>query len=103
MRLWRGVLIGVGALALAGAGALTYKHFNEPQFPTPLPTVSQTLRAPLTTPTAKVFVGSINSNKYHYPSCTAAKRISLANEVWFNSSADARSHHYVPCQICKPP
>lgn len=51
----------------------------------------------------KVFVGSIKSDKYHYPSCSAAKRIKPENEIWFSSSADARAHGYVPCGICHPP
>jgi len=52
---------------------------------------------------ADVFVGSIKSDKYHYPSCSAAKRIKPENEIWFSSSEDARSHGYVPCKICNPP
>lgn len=50
-----------------------------------------------------VFVGSIKSDKYHYPSCAAAKRIKPSNEIWFSSSQDARSHGYVPCGLCNPP
>lgn len=50
-----------------------------------------------------VFVGSIKSDKYHYPSCSAAGRIKPENEIWFYSSADARAHGYVPCGICHPP
>ncbi len=50
-----------------------------------------------------VFVGSIKSDKYHYPSCTWAKRIKPENEIWFTSSADARAHGYVPCGVCHPP
>ena len=50
-----------------------------------------------------VFVGSIKSEKYHYPSCNAAKKIKPENEIWFTSSADARAHGYVPCGICSPP
>ena len=49
------------------------------------------------------FVGSINSDKYHYPSCTWAKRISPDNEVWFSSSEDARAKGYIPCKVCNPP
>lgn len=52
---------------------------------------------------AAVFVGSIKSDKYHYPSCSAAKRIKPENEIWFSSSEDARAHGYVPCGICHPP
>lgn len=50
-----------------------------------------------------VFVGSIKSDKYHYPSCRAAQKIKPENEIWFTSSADARAHGYMPCGICNPP
>lgn len=49
------------------------------------------------------FVGSSKSDKYHYPSCSAAKRIKPANLITFSSSADARAQGYVPCGICNPP
>jgi hypothetical protein len=49
------------------------------------------------------FVGSKKSDKYHYPSCSSAKRISPANLVTFSSSADARSKGYTPCGACRPP
>lgn len=51
----------------------------------------------------KVFIGSIKSDKYHYPSCGSAKNIHPENEIWFSSSEDARSHGYVPCGRCSPP
>lgn len=51
----------------------------------------------------KVFIGSIKSDKYHYPSCGSAKNIHPENEIWFSSSEDARSHGYVPCGRCHPP
>ncbi len=64
--------------------------------------------APATTPAVSAssngpFVGSSKSNKYHYPSCSAAKKIAAANLVTFASSAEARASGYVPCGICKPP
>jgi len=49
------------------------------------------------------FVGSSKSDKYHFPSCSAAKKIKSANLVTFSSSADARAQGYVPCGICHPP
>jgi len=48
------------------------------------------------------FVGSAKSDKYHYPSCSAVKKIKSANLVTFSSSADARAQGYVPCGICHP-
>ena len=68
--------------------------------------VHQTLdHAPYTVSesSGKVFVGSIKSNKYHYPSCPSAKSIHPENEIWFSSSEDARAHGYVPCGRCHPP
>lgn len=49
------------------------------------------------------FVGSSKSDKYHYPSCSAAKKIKPANLVTFFSSAAAQAQGYVPCGICHPP
>ncbi len=49
------------------------------------------------------FVGSAKSDKYHYPSCSAAQRIKSSNLVTFSSSEEARASGYVPCQICHPP
>lgn len=49
------------------------------------------------------FVGSAKSNKYHYPSCQWAQKISPSNEVWFSGSQDARNQGYVPCKVCSPP
>ena len=49
------------------------------------------------------YVGSTESNKYHYPSCRWAKKILPKNEIWFSSSEDARSKGYVPCGTCHPP
>jgi hypothetical protein len=48
------------------------------------------------------YVGSINSDKYHYPSCRWAKKIKPENEIWFKDKEDARAHGYVPCKVCKP-
>jgi hypothetical protein len=49
------------------------------------------------------FVGSTESNKYHYPSCRWAEKILPENEIWFSSSEDARAQGYVACKVCKPP
>lgn len=48
------------------------------------------------------FVGSIDSNKYHYPTCRFAKKILPENEIWFNSTEDAKAQGYEPCGTCKP-
>lgn len=49
------------------------------------------------------FVGSVKSDKYHYPSCRWAEKINPSNEIWFSSPEDARAHGYVPCKVCSPP
>jgi hypothetical protein len=49
------------------------------------------------------FVGSVNSDVYHYPSCTYASRIKPENRIWFADVADALNHGYRPCKVCNPP
>jgi hypothetical protein len=49
------------------------------------------------------YVGSANSNKYHYPDCKWAKKISPKNLITFKTVQEAMKAGYVPCKICKPP
>ena len=49
------------------------------------------------------FVGSKNSDVYHYPWCASAKRIKSSNKVTFATSAEARARGYRPCSKCHPP
>lgn len=69
------------------------------------PFVGSTVGPPASTLTVsqQQFVGSSKSDKYHYPSCSAAKKIKPANLVTFSSSEDARAQGYVPCKVCSPP
>lgn len=88
---------------------------------TPLPTATNTLtRTPTPRPTATTiptlpptptegntesectYVGSVNSDKYHLPSCRYAKNILPENRVCFGSKAEAEAAGYVPCKVCKP-
>lgn len=46
------------------------------------------------------YVASKNSNKYHLPSCSGAKRISEANKIWFASREEAESRGYTPAGNC---
>lgn len=48
------------------------------------------------------FVGSTQSDKYHYPDCRHAESIAPENEIWFKYAADAQAQGYVPCGVCKP-
>jgi micrococcal nuclease len=49
------------------------------------------------------FVGSVNSDVYHYPTCSSAKQISPGNKIWFDSVEDAKAHGYRACKKCNPP
>ncbi len=49
------------------------------------------------------YVGSINSDVYHYPTCGYAQRIYPENLIWFSSPEDARAQGYRPCKVCRPP
>ncbi len=48
------------------------------------------------------YVGSRNSNKYHYPSCRWARKIKSTNLITFSSKDDAGNKGYIPCKVCKP-
>ena len=49
------------------------------------------------------YVGSITSNKYHYPDCKWAKTIPLRKVLTFKSVREAKEKGYIPCPVCKPP
>jgi hypothetical protein len=54
------------------------------------------------TTTLPKYVGSINSNKYHYPDCEWAQKILPENEIWFDTEAEAEEAGYRPCKVCRP-
>lgn len=49
------------------------------------------------------FWGSSRSNKYHFPSCKWAQKISPHNLIKFSSPSDAQKNAYVACKVCRPP
>jgi hypothetical protein len=49
------------------------------------------------------YVGSITSNKYHYPQCKWAAEISPKKLRTFSSVKEARAEGYIPCPTCQPP
>lgn len=49
------------------------------------------------------FVGSVNSDVYHYPWCRYVSQIKPENLIWFTDASDAISHGYRPCLVCNPP
>jgi hypothetical protein len=49
------------------------------------------------------YVGSITSNKYHYPDCKWAAQIRPDKLRTFSSAKEAREMGYIPCPTCGPP
>jgi hypothetical protein len=45
----------------------------------------------------KTLVGSINSDKYHWPDCPWVKKIAPKNQIWFSSEAEAQAAGYTRC------
>ena len=51
---------------------------------------------------ATTYVGSAQSDKFHYTDCRAAKKIKSYNLVYFDSREAALNAGYSPCGICHP-
>ena len=49
-----------------------------------------------------VYIGSVDSDKFHIPGCRFADNILPENAVWFDSAEEAMSAGYVPCGVCNP-
>lgn len=49
-----------------------------------------------------LYIGSIKSDKYHYPSCRHAESIKDDNAIWFDTIDEAKAAGYSPCGVCKP-
>lgn len=72
--------------------------------------VSEAIASPDTEPVPEttsqkssgVYVGSVDSDKYHNPNCRFAKEILPENEIWFDSAEDAKNSGYSPCGSCNP-
>lgn len=50
----------------------------------------------------QTYWASANSDKFHYPSCEWAEKISSKNKVVFNSRDEALDSGYQPCEVCNP-
>jgi len=48
-------------------------------------------------------VGSITSNKYHYPGCKWAAQIRPHKLIHFSSIEEAQKRGHIPCPTCRPP
>ena len=88
---------------------------SSPEVPEPEePIVQEQPEVPIASPDAEpvtettsqkssgVYVGSVDSDKYHNPSCRFAKEILPENEIWFDSTEDAQNSGYSPCGGCHP-
>ncbi len=64
--------------------------------------VSVTAATKRARPAEYKFVASKNSNVFHRPDCSSAKRIKPENLVGYNSRADALRAGKRPCKRCKP-
>ena len=58
---------------------------------------------PIQPVTQDIYVGSIQSDKYHYPDCYWAQQIKPENLIRFSSVKEALDNGYVPCKVCNPP
>lgn len=50
----------------------------------------------------ETYVGSAQSNKFHYPGCRMAKKINEGNLITFSSREEAVNAGYIPCKVCHP-
>ena len=100
-------IMGGGVLLLFGSfymGTLAAKQSTTVPAPEPYVTPAPEITpAPAITPSSTgSYVGSINSDKFHKPSCQWAQKISKSNEIWFSSRQDAISKGYQACKVCNP-
>ena len=63
--------------------------------------VEGAVTSPVPAVTRGSFLGSKNSDKYHYPWCPGAQRIKEENKVWFVSREAAAAAGYVAAKNCK--
>lgn len=68
----------------------------------PVPEISTPIAETTSPKSSGVYVGSVDSDKYHNPSCRFAKEILPENEIWFDSAEDAQNSGYSPCGGCHP-
>jgi hypothetical protein len=69
----------------------------------PQPVATPTVPKPAEAAAPGKYVGSITSNKYHYPGCKWAAQIKPQNLLNFSTTGEARKRGYIPCPTCRPP
>lgn len=92
----------------------TYGAAGAQPTPTPAPTPTPTpTSAPTPTPTptptynsggySANYILNVNTEKFHYPSCSSVKKMKESNKIYFDGSRDeAIRRGYDPCGICHP-
>jgi hypothetical protein len=63
---------------------------------------SEMVTSPAVAEPAPKFVGSMTSNKAHYPDCKWAAKINPKQLITFPSIAAAREQGYISCPVCRP-
>ncbi|MEA2112858.1 MAG: hypothetical protein U9P50_02710 [Patescibacteria group bacterium] len=69
-----------------------------------LASISSTLDKTKFSPSPEIggkYIASKNSDKYHAPWCSGARRIKEENQIWFNNKEEAESAGYTPASNCK--
>ncbi|MBU1292260.1 hypothetical protein KKH07_02155 [Patescibacteria group bacterium] len=100
--------ITIVLVALISFGAGLFIDFSEDNqsivIQQPTASIQQSLAGTCESSSAKatadkegIFVGSVNSNKYHWPDCPSAKKIAEQNQIWFNSEQEAQNANYIRC------
>jgi hypothetical protein len=72
-------------------------------FPAALPAAAQSTNTLSYQSSAGPFIGSKDSDVYHYPTCYHVQAIKPENRVTFATVQDACAHNYRPCKDCNPP
>lgn len=95
------ILIGVVLISLIsfGAGRLTGSpQENQIIIQGPTASVQESIKEnEKQTSEQGRFIGSVSSDKYHWPECPWAKKISEENQVWFSSEQEAQAAGYIRC------
>lgn len=52
--------------------------------------------------TSGTYMASLDSDKYHYPTCRFAQKIEPENVTWFDTAEEAEKYGYTSCGVCHP-
>lgn len=110
-----GTILVLTALGSFGLGRLSFYENSKEPLEIIFPQNSQTASAVVAGVSSEVetkkevmieessgfVVASKNSDKYHFPWCSGAKRIKEENKITFSSTEEARKAGYLPAGNCK--